>query len=83
MDDKNQDQNTVGQWWKPAVEIFSEVSAWILVPIIFALAVGKGLDKYFNTTPWIFIICALLGFIFSIFKITKIVRKYADNLKDK
>ena len=79
----NTKQANLGAWWKPALEIFSEVSAWIVVPIVFALVIGKSLDKYFGTKPWLFIILAILGFMFSSFKIVKIVKRYAENLKNK
>jgi F0F1-type ATP synthase assembly protein I len=78
--DNNTKQDNLEAWWKPALEIFSEVSAWIVVPIVFALVIGKSLDKYFGTKPWLFIILAILGFVFSSFKIVQIVKKYTDNL---
>ena len=81
--DNNTKQDNLEAWWKPALEIFSEVSAWIVVPIVFALVIGKSLDKYFGTKPWLFIILAILGFMFSSFKIVKIVKRYAENLKNK
>ncbi len=83
MDNNTQQDSQIEAWWKPALEIFSEVSTWIVVPIVVALAIGKTLDKHFGTKPWIFIGLAILAFIFSSMKIVKIVKRYAENLKNK
>ncbi len=82
MDDNHKKEN-LEAWWKPALEIFVEVSTWIVVPIIFALAIGKILDKYFGTKPWIFIILVILGFVFSSMKIVEVVKRYTENVKNK
>ena len=39
-----------GPWWKPAMQIFSEISTWIAAPIILAVIAGKALDNHFGTT---------------------------------
>jgi F0F1-type ATP synthase assembly protein I len=83
VDTNTQQDGNLEAWWKPALEIFTEVSTWIVVPIVFALAIGKTLDRHFGTKPWIFIILAIIGFVFSAMKIVKIVKKYAENLKNK
>lgn len=83
MDKDTKQQDDLPEvWWKPAVEVFTEVSAWIVVPIVSALAIGKSLDKYFNTKPWIFIFLAVLAFLFSSVKIFKIVKRYGEKLKN-
>ena len=38
-----------GPWWKPGVELFSEISTWIIVPIVLALVFGKMLDAHYGT----------------------------------
>jgi F0F1-type ATP synthase assembly protein I len=83
VDNDTKNPEVLEAWWKPAMEIFSEVSTWIVVPIVVALGVGKTLDRHFGTKPWIFIILAILGFIFSAMKIVKIVKRYAENVKNK
>ena len=42
-------------WWYPALQMFSEMSAWIVGPLLLALLLGKYLDKIFHTKPWFFI----------------------------
>ena len=68
-------------WWKPAVEIFSEVSTWIAIPIVLALVIGKMLDKHYNTKPIFLLILAGIGFLFSSYGIVKSVKKYSEKLK--
>ena len=68
-------------WWKPAVMIFSNVSAWIAGPIILALIVGKYLDRRYGTAPWFFIGLTILSFIVSIGAIWKILLKYIKDLE--
>ena len=80
MDENKQNSNI--PWWKPGVEIFSQVSVWIVVPIILALVFGKMLDAYYGTKPIIFLVLAGLGFLFSCFGIVRVVRKYIKEMKD-
>ena len=76
--DNNEKNN--GPWWKPAYEIFSEVSTWIAVPIIIALIGGKALDKNYGTKPWILLGCAGVAFLVSSFGIVKTVKKYQKKM---
>jgi len=69
-------------WWAPALEIFSEVSSFIVVPIVVALVAGKALDAHFGTRPWIFLALAGLGFLVSVYGIWKVVKRYGDKLKE-
>ena len=67
-------------WWKPAFEIFSEVSTWIIVPIIIALIAGKALDRHYGTSPWLLITLSVISFFFSSYGIVKTVRKYMNKI---
>jgi F0F1-type ATP synthase assembly protein I len=77
-----EDKNKKGIWWKPAVEIFSEISTWIAVPIILALIVGKALDNRYGTKPWMLLILAGIGFLFSSFGIVRAVKKFVEKTKE-
>jgi F0F1-type ATP synthase assembly protein I len=68
-------------WWIPAVSIFSEVSAWIAVPIILALIAGKALDKHYGTKPTFLLIMAGVGFLVTAYGIVKSVRNYVSKMK--
>jgi len=68
--------------WKPAVEIFSQVSTWIIVPIVGALILGKMLDTHFGTKPWIFLFLTITAFFISSFGIVKVVKKYIKKLSE-
>ena len=69
-------------WWKPGVEIFSQVSGWIVAPIVLALVFGKMLDTHYGTKPVIFLSLAGIGFLITCFGIVRIVRKYIKDIKD-
>ena len=56
-------------WWYPALQMFSEMSAWIVGPLLLALLLGKYLDKIFHTKPWFFIGSTAFAFLISLFKI--------------
>ncbi len=68
--------------WKPAFELFGEVSTWIIVPIVLALIVGKALDKHYGTDPWIFLGLTGLSFILSLYGIIKVVNKYIKKIQE-
>lgn len=72
----------IGPWWKPAVEIFSEISTWIVVPIVLALVGGKALDAHYGTKPIIFFSLAGFGFLITCFGIFRIVKNYIKKLKE-
>ena len=81
----NKSENTnnfdKGPWWKQGVEVFSEVSTWIAVPIILALIAGKTLDNRYDTKPLWLLILAGLAFLISAYGITKAVRKFSDKIQ--
>ena len=81
MNEIENKQNNGGPWWKQGVELFSEVSTWILVPIILALITGKALDNHFGTKPLWLLVLAGLSFLISAYGIVKSVRKYTDKNK--
>ncbi|OGJ04737.1 hypothetical protein A2456_02925 [Candidatus Nomurabacteria bacterium RIFOXYC2_FULL_36_19] len=67
--------------WKPAFDVFSRVSTWVVVPIVLALIIGKALDSHYGTDPWIFLGCTGLGFIISSYGIVRVVFKYMKTLE--
>ncbi|MDR3519431.1 MAG: AtpZ/AtpI family protein [Candidatus Pacebacteria bacterium] len=71
-----------GVEWKEGVQIFTQVSVWIVVPILLALFVGKALDAHFGTKPIIFLVLAGVGFLFSCFGIVRVISKYMKEIKD-
>ncbi|MFA5931908.1 MAG: AtpZ/AtpI family protein [Candidatus Paceibacterota bacterium] len=75
-------RNGGGPWWKPAMQIFSEVSTWIVVPVVLALIFGKMLDAHYGTKPIIFLSLTGVAFLFSCFKIFYVVKDYMKKLQD-
>ena len=81
MEENNNNKKMVGPWWKPAFEIFSEISTWIAVPIILAVIGGKALDEHYNTKPWMLIGLTIIAFLISSYGIVKAVKNYAAKIK--
>jgi F0F1-type ATP synthase assembly protein I len=77
-----QNFNNNGPWWKPGVQILSEVSTWIVVPIVLALIFGKMLDAHYGTRPVIFLVFAGVGFLVTCFGMFKVVKNYMKKIKD-
>ncbi|MFA5841325.1 MAG: AtpZ/AtpI family protein [Candidatus Paceibacterota bacterium] len=71
-----------GPWWKPAMEILSEVSTWIVVPIVTALVAGKALDNHYGTKPVIFLALTGFAFLVTCFGMYRVVRDYVNKLKE-
>ena len=69
-------------YWKEALEIFSRVSTWVVVPIVLALIFGRMLDDHFGTRPMIFLIFAGIGFLFSCVGIVRVIKGYVKKLED-
>ena len=74
--------NVSGPWWKPAMELLSEVSTWIVVPIVCALIFGKMLDAHYHTKPLIFLVFAGLGFLITCYGLFKVIKNYTKKLED-
>ncbi len=62
--------------WKPALQVFGQVSTWVVVPVVLALIAGKALDAHFGTDPWMFLGLTGIAFLFSIYGIVRVVKRY-------
>ncbi len=80
-EDKKQPNSGGGAWWAPAVQIFSDVSTWIVVPIVCALIFGKMLDTHFGTTPTIFLSLAGFAFLITCFGMYRVIKNYMKKLQ--
>lgn len=81
MSNEDKQLNTKGPWWKDGMQVFSEISTWIAMPIILALIVGKKLDSYYGTKPLWLLVLAGVGFLLTSYGIVKTVRKYQAKVK--
>jgi F0F1-type ATP synthase assembly protein I len=59
-------------WWQPGLVLFTRLSAWIAVPVILALLLGRYLDRIFHAQPWMTMTCVSIAFITSIVMIVRI-----------
>lgn len=69
-------------WWKPGVELFSEVSMWIVAPIVLALIIGKYLDNHYGTKPTLFLISVGISFIITCIGMVRVIKKYMKKIKE-
>lgn len=67
-------------WWKNSLLYFSKLSSWIILPIVFALVVGKYLDNHFKTGQLIFYISLGCGFVLSMIGLLKEARVYMKEI---
>ena len=62
--------------------MFAKVSAYIAIPIIIALYLGKYLDNKYKTDPWIFLGLTFVAFIISLISIWINMKKYVKDLEE-
>ena len=82
MADQKNSPRQGGASWAAGVRVVSEISSWIVVPIVAALVGGKALDARFGTKPWIFIGLAGFAFLLTIYGIVKVVKNYMRKIKN-
>ena len=58
MESKNQKA-----WWESPLELFAQLSGWVVFPIIIAVYLGRWLDDKYNKEPWLFLLCVGIAFI--------------------
>lgn len=68
-------------WWSDALNIFSKITAWVAVPVVVALLVGKYLDGRWGSKPWAFLTLTGIAFIISIIAIGKISLQYIKEIE--
>lgn len=53
------------------LRLLSNITAWIVGPVIVGVFLGKYLDNKFNTEPWLFLSSVGLCFLISMFGLVK------------
>lgn len=79
----SEQKNTNIPWWQPGLVLFTRLSAWIAVPVLIAVFVGKYLDKIFHTSPWLFLASVAIAFIVSMAQIVRIGLKEMNKIEKK
>lgn len=70
-------------WWQPAFILFVRLSAWIAVPVLIAVFIGKWLDRKYESEPWMLLITVGVAFVVSMIGIVKnAVAEYAKIAND-
>jgi len=65
MDEKNQDNESTSydekRELRRAISFFSQISVTIVACILIGILLGRFLDNYFGTSPWLLLVFTLLG----------------------
>lgn len=84
MEKENQDRK---YWWGVGLSIFAKLSAWIVFPVILAVAIGNQLEKIFGMAPWLMFLSVAVAFVVStwgmIVTALKEFKRLEDNKKEK
>ena len=62
-------------WFAPAIELFSQLAAWLVFPIIVAIFLGKWLDTKFETEPKWYFLCVGISFLITMAGLVKYTLK--------
>ncbi len=68
-------------WWRTPLQIFSEITGLIVVPIVAALYLGKWLDKKYNSEPWLTVITVCIGITMAVIFVYRIAYKYIREIE--
>lgn len=77
-----QNLQTKKAWWQPAIELFAQVSSWIVFPLLCGIFGGKWLQEKWGHEPWIYIGCVAIAFIITNIALLKITIKAAKKMQD-
>jgi uncharacterized membrane protein YcjF (UPF0283 family) len=65
-------QKSKKAWWESGVQLFAQISGWIVFPIIGAIYLGRWLDNKYDKEPWFFLLCVGLAFIITNVGVVKV-----------
>ena len=74
---KTDDQN----YQRQGLQLFFELSGWLIGPIVVALMLGQWLDAKYQTKPWIFLTCLTLAFIATCIGIVKATKDFIKDIE--
>lgn len=63
------------------MEVFAQITGWMVAPIVIALFAGKWLDRKYHSEPWIFLGLTFVAFFISITGIVLITVKYIRQIE--
>jgi len=68
-------------WWQPAIEVFAQISSWIVLPLLIAIFLGKWLQGKWGHEPWIYIGCVAIAFILTNVALVRIALQAAKKMQ--
>ncbi|MCX6790580.1 MAG: AtpZ/AtpI family protein [Candidatus Gribaldobacteria bacterium] len=70
------------EFQRQGLQLFFQLSGWLIGPIVIALLVGQWLDQKYQTKPWIFFSCLMVAFICTCVGIVKESRQFIKDLEN-
>ena len=70
-------------YFRDALIAFGRMSGWVAGPVVFALFLGKWLDRVYGTEPYLFIAVIGFGFFVSVFGILRETKRYIRTVEEK
>ncbi|MFA5022331.1 MAG: AtpZ/AtpI family protein [Patescibacteria group bacterium] len=67
--------------WQRGLNLFFQLSGWLVGPLIVALFLGNWLDQKFNTKPWLFLLTTGFAFIITGFGLVIETLKYIKDIE--
>ena len=78
----NHEPKEQAPWWQPGLILFYKLSGLVAGPILLAIFVGKSLDKFFGTDPWIFLGLTVVALVASTFAIIYTYMREIKKIED-
>lgn len=70
------DQDKKGNNYGSALALMSEVTGWIVAPLVISLFTGKWLDQQYHTGPWWFLGLTALAFAITCIGLVRMAQRF-------
>lgn len=67
-------------WWQPAMEIFVQISGWIVFPLLIAIFAGQWLEERYGN-QWYYIGAVAIAFVITNIGLIKTAMKEAQKIQ--
>nr|AQS29747.1 hypothetical protein [uncultured bacterium] len=68
-------------WWQPGLNLFFQLSGWLVGPLVGALFLGRWLDDRYQTKPWLFLLSVGVAFLITCLGIIKETMEYIRQIE--
>ena len=64
------------------LELFAQISGWIVLPLLLAIFIGKKLDTHFQTEPYLLLACVGVAFTITLVGLVKQAKTALKNIAE-